>query len=107
MATIHWFHPWVVLPVGWEDQSDRTGHHQMEHLSNPTKAKVHSQLDVRDSSVESLKQHANHSGLKPSYHENFMFSYNIHIQLIEHWVPPRMPPRFSFNTDLTSSVNAQ
>jgi hypothetical protein len=31
--------------------------------------------------------HASHLGLKPTYHENFV-------------------PRFSFNTDLTSSVNA-
>jgi hypothetical protein len=23
-----------------------------------------------------------------------------------HWVTPRMPPRFSFNIDLTSNVNA-
>ncbi len=29
--------PPLVLPVGWEDQLDRTGHHQMEHLSNPTR----------------------------------------------------------------------
>jgi hypothetical protein len=33
-------------------------------------------------------------------------SLNIKLSPIKHWVPPRMPPRFSFNTDLTSSVNA-
>jgi hypothetical protein len=34
---------------------------------------------------------------------------SLNIKLMAHltWgVPPRMPPRFSFNTDLTSSVNA-
>jgi len=25
----------------------------------------------------------------------------------KHWVPPKMPPRFSLNTDLTLGVNAR
>jgi len=65
---------------------------------------------TRDFSVESRKQHSvNHLGLKPSYHENFMLnlhSLNIKQSPIYHCMPPGMPPRFSFNTDLTSSVNA-
>jgi hypothetical protein len=33
-----------------------------------------STLDVKDSSVKSPNTHANHLGLKPSYHESFMLS---------------------------------
>jgi hypothetical protein len=47
--------------------------------------------------------------LKLTYHEGFMLnqhSLNINLSPIQHWVPPRMPPRFSFIIGLTSSVNA-
>jgi hypothetical protein len=31
---------------------------------------------------------------------------NIKQSPIQNWVPPKMPPRFSLNTDLTLGVNA-
>jgi hypothetical protein len=35
-----------------------------------------------------------------------LHSLNIKQSPISHWLPPKMPPRFLLNTELTFSVNA-
>jgi hypothetical protein len=67
-------------------------------------------LGVRDSSVESpntmlVVEDLNLLTMKILYYINIHLTLSYHPFNI-HWVPPRMPPRFSFNTGLTSSVNA-